>query len=284
MRYRQRATELMKMRVSCRSYRREPITEEKKAALVQSLSSFKKSPFGDSAKFLLLEKENHQSRRMKLGTYGMIKDPPSFLVGTIKNSEYAYQSFGYLLEQIILKATELGLGTCWLGYFRKDPFFKEVEPEKGEILPAVSPVGYGSPRKGFYDLMVQKTVKPRRRKGWESLFFHQDMEHPLTKDLAGPYVEPLEMVRIAPSAGNQQPWRIVKEKGRNLFHFYLDHTDSKKRYEKRNLPYIDMGIAICHFELAAWERNLRGTWERILPEKSSLPSDMEYLISWKSAE
>lgn len=278
--YRQKATELMKMRISCRSYRCESMEEEKRKALILALSSLKQSPFGGGARFLLMEKGDLNGKKQRLGTYGMIKDPPYFLVGTIKKSEKAFESYGYLLEQIILKATELGLGTCWLGYFQKDAFFKEMDPGKGEVLPAVSPVGYGSSRKGFYDLIVQKTVRPRKRKAWETLFFHEDMNQPLTKDLAGPYVEPLEMVRIAPSAGNRQPWRIVKERGRDLFHFFLDHSDSRKGYVKRNLPYIGIGIAMCHFELAAWERNLRGEWVRILSATPSVPVDVEYVVSW----
>ena len=82
-------------------------------------------------------------------------------------------------------------------------------------MPAISPVGYVSSQRGFYDLYVQRAVKPRRRKGWESLFFLEDLQSPLNQAAAGLYTEPLEMVRIAPSAGNLQPWRIVKERDGN---------------------------------------------------------------------
>ena len=153
-----------------------------------------------------------------------------------------------------------------------------------EILPAVSPIGYESLNRGVYDNIVQKTVNPRRRRPWDKLFFNEGLLNPLTKNLAGPYTEPLEMVRIAPSAGNLQPWRIVKEKDRNRFHFCLDSSDSKKGYDRRNLQYIDMGIAMCHFELAAMELNLGGKWEQSPLEEPSLPGGVEYIVTWNGEE
>jgi hypothetical protein len=44
------------------------------------------------------------------------------------------------------------------------------------------------------------------------------------------------------------------------------------------LQNVDMGIAMCHFELAAAELGLAGSWNLRDPE---LPSgDREYIVSW----
>jgi hypothetical protein len=227
-----------------------------------------------------VEKRDQLNRKVKLGTYGMIRNHQYLLVGAIQNSEKAYESYGYLLEQIVLKATELGLETCWLGYFHKRSAFEHVRLGKNEILPAVSPVGYGVPDKTLYDRIVQRTVMPRRRKPWNMLFFHEDMEHPLTEDAAGLYATPLEMVRMAPSAGNRQPWRIIREKDQDRFHFYLDHSRPNRGYDRRNLPRIDMGIAMCHFELSCMQGDLPGRWEQHPLGNASLPAELEYEISW----
>ena len=52
---------------------------------------------------------------VKLGTYGFIKGAYSFIASSTVREEFALESLGYQMEKIVLKATELGLGTCWLG-------------------------------------------------------------------------------------------------------------------------------------------------------------------------
>jgi hypothetical protein len=273
-------TELMKSRVSCRNYQPIAIEKDKRKALELAFSACNPSPFGHCARFHLVERRDQRNKKLKLGTYGMIRNHQYLLVGAIRKSEKAYESYGYLFEQIVLKATELGLGTCWLGYFHKRSAFKHVRLAGDEILPAVSPVGYESPNRALYDRFVQRTITPRRRKPWHVLFFLEDVEHPLSHDVAGPYAVPLEMVRIAPSAGNRQPWRIIKEEQRSRFHFYLDHSHPKKGYDKRSLPRLDMGIAMCHFQLTCEERNIHGQWEENRPGDPSLPAEFEYIVSW----
>lgn len=52
-------------------------------------------------------------------------------------------------------------------------------------------------------------------------FLIEDFHTPLTQDMTGAYAQPLEMVRLAPSAKNAQPWR-VRRTG-DAYHFYADY-------------------------------------------------------------
>ena len=65
-----------------------------------------------------LEPKNILAER--IGTYGVIKGADAFLIGIrcekVENQKDAAINFGYDFEQIVLKATELGLGTCWIAY------------------------------------------------------------------------------------------------------------------------------------------------------------------------
>jgi hypothetical protein len=51
----------------------------------------------------------------------------------------------------------------------------------------------------------------------------------LPEGAAGRYLDPLEMLRLGPSASNRQPWRVIKEQGRDIFHLYLRRS---KGYDK----------------------------------------------------
>ena len=68
------------------------------------------------------------------------------------------------------------------------------------------------------------------------------------------------MVRLAPSASNRQPWRIIAGRSRKDFHFFLERTPgyNNNRFVKSDLQRVDMGIAMCHFELAMKESGFNG--------------------------
>lgn len=93
---------------------------------------------------------------------------------------------------------------------------------------------------------------------------------------AGDYQFPLEMLRLAPSAVNKQPWRVVNV-GKE-FHFFEKHSLGGEN-GSIDMQRIDVGIGICHFHLAAMERNLAGHFERTAPE-FQIPADMTYVVSW----
>jgi hypothetical protein len=122
----------------------------------------------------------------------------------------------------------------------------------------------------------------------ELLFFANTFGSPLTIETAGAYSQPLEMVCWAPSASNKQPWRIVRID--DAWHFYLQRT---KGYGKgtmlfsilrlADLQRVDMGIAMCHFELTARELGLNGSWVLDDP-KLQMPVDTEYTVTWKAKE
>jgi hypothetical protein len=84
---------------------------------------------------------------------------------------------------------------------------------------------------------------------------------------------------MAPSASNKQPWRIIKGKDQNAFHFYLKRTPGYENIIKDiKLQNVDMGIAMCHFELSAEELGLKGDWSVTDPQIK--PNGMEYIVSW----
>ena len=58
-------------------------------------------------------------------------------------------------------------------------------------------------------------------------------------------------MRLAPSAVNKQPWRVVVCD--NKAHFYEKRSKGYISADNWDIQKIDMGIALCHFELEAKE-------------------------------
>ena len=167
--------ELIQTRYSCRHYFKKKIEYTKLIELKETCSMFKKGLAGEKVKFQFIELDENDLRKMIPADFSYIIHPMNFVAGSIQKSELAYESCGYLFEYIVLKATDLGLGTCWLGYFNP-AFFKVVQLADDEIIPAVCVVGYAAER-GY----------PSMRTRWENIFFIGDFDIPLSRELAGKY-------------------------------------------------------------------------------------------------
>lgn len=278
--------DLITSRYSCCEYIDKPIREATVEYLNAIMSNPPIGPFGNTVRFeLFYEVGSELCRIEKLGTYGFIKGARSFVGGAIQKCSHVMEDFGYVFEWFILKATELGLGTCWLGAtFQRTVLTKAMQLSDGEIMPAATPVGYPAQNQHLLDKTVKAHIRPRERKKWRSLFFEMETDKPLMKESLGRYATALEMVRIAPSATNRQPWRVLYDSTNNIFHFILHRTpvysQAAKLVATVDLQVIDMGIAMCHFELSAKELGFSGSWKILNPVPKLRYWGEKYIASW----
>jgi nitroreductase len=274
----------IKMRSSCRTYEFKPIGLEKRSAWEAFLAANTTGPFGSQVRFILSDLQQIKLEEAKVpGTYGVIHGAQFFIIGAVRKSEMAMEDFGYAMERNVLYATESGLGTCWLGgTFQRTGFARLIDLQEDELLPAVTPVGYAKRNKSLTDRFFRYMASSDRRKPREQLFFLNNIETPLSDDQTGDFGQVLECVRIGPSASNRQPWRIVKDEDSKHFHFYIKRTPGYGNLIGGiSLQNIDMGIAMCHFELSAREMGLSGQWVRqIFPGPKAEPGGMDYIVSW----
>ena len=273
--------EAIHKRKSVRTYTDQPIEKEKREQILDSLQQHQHGPFGNKVRFKLIDFDTMQQKEVrKLGTYGIINGAKLFIISAAKDNTRAMVDVGYCFEKIILVATNLGLGTCWMGgTFKRASFSEQISITSDEVVPIVSPIGYAHEKRTLKDRAIRRMAKGDTRKPWSELFFVGDINSPLSNDSAGKYSTILECVRLAPSATNFQPWRIIKESENNIFHLYLKRTKGyNKALNVADLQIIDMGIAMCHFEVAAREAGLFGQWEDQKPAKDV--GDLKYIISW----
>jgi nitroreductase len=267
--------ELIRKRRSSRVYLIKQIEQEKKQILEDYIKELGEGLNKEKFDIHIIEKTKQDGKPMKLN-YGMIKNHNTYILGKAPNIKSARVSYGYMMEKIVLKATELNLGTCWIGYF-EESYFNEISMTDKEEIPGIVILGYPTEKLSIIDRISRFTAKASTRKSWDELFFSSDFSTPLTFQNAGVYSEPLEMARLAPSSGNTQPWRILKEQEKNIFHFYKKPVSMP--YEKMGLHEIDLGICMSHFELTSHFKGLKGKW--IQTENHNIKSEgMEYIFSW----
>lgn len=269
--------EVVNKRTSVRTYSTNLISNQEKEQLNTCINTLS-NPFSTKITFHMLETQNTEEYA-QIGTYGMIKGAKDYIGATAENTEFCYFALGYEFEKLILFAASIGLGTCWLGgTFKKSAFAEAMQIKEGEIFPAVSPIGYASDKKRLAETMTRFVIKADKRKPWKDIFFNGDFTKPLTSDEAEEYQFPLEMLRLGPSASNKQPWRIVKDNAN--FHFYENKTPGYSDRLGYDIQKIDMGIAACHFHLAAIEKNIAGELKRMPSPISVIPQNCHYVFSW----
>jgi nitroreductase len=261
----------IRLRRSVRTYTGEPLNGDHARLLAGYIAGLR-PPFGVKARICLIRSPADSQERVRLGTYGWISGARDFLALICEDGQLAEEGAAWMFERAILYCTALGIGTCWLGgtFSRKD-FGRQAPVLPSERLRIVSPAGYASERRSFVETyIVGAEKKHRTRKPFSANFFCGDFSTPLAEAAAGVYALPLEMVRLAPSANNTQPWRIALC-GQTL-HFY--------RTFSYGFSSIDMGIALCHFGETCRETGIAGHFE-VLPE-AALPPDVRhrYVISW----
>lgn len=275
--------EAIEKRYSVRNYSGREIEKDKLRKIRDYIDENKRGPFGSDVRFVIINATDYDQAGLKeLGTYGMINGPRIFIAGTVKSGKKAMEDFGYCMEKNILAATELGLGTCWLGgSFSRSTFARKINAEADELVPAITPLGYSGDKRTFKENLIRMAVGARNRKKPEELFFDGSIETPLDLNSCGQYSKVLAAVRLAPSASNKQPWRIIRDRG-NAFHFFMKEDRVYNNILKDiRIQNVDMGIAICHFELTANELGLTGNWEAKEPAPAA--GDLKYIASWISA-
>jgi len=276
--------QLIRERRSVRAYSGQAIPAAASTELATACGALTRGPLGTECRILLLS------------NVWTIWGARRFLVGAARGGPHALTDLGRLLEELVLRAAGLSLGTCWIGLgFPQAAFAAAMAMAPGEILPAVIAVGVPSGRKTAYGLAARLATGASRRKSWGELFFDGDFRAPLSAPGggatppgpgAGPFALALEMVRLAPSAQNRQPWRVVREgpEERARYHFFRQQPAGLLS-SRPDWLRLDVGIAMAHFELALAEVGVRGRWSAdgplpVLP----LPPRTDYVASWLPEE
>lgn len=256
--------EAMKERRSVRNYDGTRLSDENVKELLMAIDGTY-SPFGGSVTIRLKEFELKDGFRP--GTYGMITGAVDYFLLGIADDEASALSAGFRFEQVVLRARQLGLGTCWItATFKGTDFERGEKWNYGERLRVVSPVGVPA-KQSVKEKIARFALGSKNRKAFDNLFFYKDFSRAIPED--NRFHEALQMMRIAPSSTNSQPWRALVEG--NRVHFYYK--------PKSRISVLDCGIGLCHFYETEKFRGHDGAFAR-QDNVPVPPDDWRYLVTY----
>lgn len=255
--------ELIRTRKSVRTFDGKAVTENDIKKLTEYIKTIT-NPYDIPVEFVLLDAKEHGL------SSPVIQRETLYVAGKVPLTEHCAEAFGYSFERLVLYAWSLGIGTTWIGgTMKREMFEKEAGVNSGEIMPCVSPLGYPAKKRSIKEIGMRTAIRADKRIKNEELFFENDFSTPLrTDDIT--IQNALEAVRLAPSAVNKQPWRIVK--CGNAYHFYEKKTLGSNG-AAWDVQKVDLGIAICHFMSIAG-----GTLSVTKPDISAA-NDIEYIAT-----
>lgn len=269
--------EVIRKRHSVRTYQEKMLTDEDNNKLKDYIEQLH-NPFGVKVSIYIINKSTDRKGE-KLGTYGIIKGAKTFLGVSVPKVKNSFIAAGYVFEDLILYATSLGLGTVWLAAtFSRTAFAAAMNIKEDESFPAISPVGYPAEKRTIKESIMRKAMNSENRKSWSELFYEGTFYSPLKEEKTGEYKKCLDMVRLAPSSKNQQPWRIVKKDSN--YHFFVE-CNKNLSIEEKSIKLVDIGIALFHFHKTAEQTGIKGCFEEMDKLDINIPENIEYVISWK---
>lgn len=204
--------ELMKARHSVRQYTEQKIEADKRAAL-DALTAKLNQESGMHIQILYEEPNCFDSF---MAHYGKFSGCRNYIAVVGPKGKDLDEKAGYYGEQLVLKAQELGLNTCWVAMTHGK---SAAVIEKGEKLAILISLGYGA---------TQGVV-------------HKNKELTAVSDIAKDspqwYQDGLEAALLAPTAMNQQKFR-----------FSLENDQVSAKATGGFYSKIDLGIVKYHFE------------------------------------
>lgn len=170
---------------------------------------------------------------------------------------------GFMLQKMDLLLSGNDIGSCWLG----SPQPKE-EVLKASDLEFIIVMAFGKPQDP--NSMHRSSISEFKRKSISEISDIKDAD------------EILDAARLAPSAGNSQPWFFTGDK--NLIHAYSPKPYAVKEHKAprvKKYNTISMGIALYHLKVAAEHFGKKAEILSDKGAKKNAPDGYEYIISLK---
>ncbi len=210
--------ELMKERHSVRQYTDKKIEKEKREVLNTLIAQINQKA-GLHIQIIYDEPKCFNSMMAHYGKFDGVNN----YIALVREKSKPDEALGYYGEQIVLKAQELGLNTCWVAMTHGK---SKAQIDKGEKLVCLISLGYGKTAGAAHKSKKLSEVCNYK------------------KDMPEWFLSGMEAALLAPTAMNRQK-----------FYFELLPDNSIKITCGKGLyTKLDLGIVKYHFEVVSGKR------------------------------
>ncbi len=235
-------------RKSVRDYDPKPIDSNRLQEISENLQSLKPMLTGLKTEFRIISPKQ-VTRKLR-------NNAPHYIAAFSDEKDAYKVNIGFMLQQMDLYFSAIGLSSCWVGIPKPTKDVTESTNLKFIIL-----MSFGKAKETPY----RTNISEFRRKALPEITDIEDAN------------ELLEPVRLAPSAVNLQNWYFTGNK--NTIHVYSHKASFLRRIFGGSYYPVNMGIALCHLQIAAEHFNLKPKFAFDKPKDTNPPKNREYIAT-----
>jgi len=167
-------------RKSVRGYSDKPVEEEKLSKVLEAARLAPSWANKQCCRYIVV-KDKVKIQELAGGLNVWLKQAPVIMVacadpkdsGDRNSMNYYLVDVGISMQQLVLAATNLELGTCWIGAFDEVKIKEALEiPENIKVV-AMTPLGYPADKEGFGSKLRKTMIGGGKRKPLEEII-HQE--------------------------------------------------------------------------------------------------------------
>jgi hypothetical protein len=211
---------------------------------------------------------------------------PSYMVLLSEKHPQARLNAGYMMEDLVLKLEDMGLGTCWITFTDSDAVKKALAIESRLDVAAIVAFGHGKPARrrprinilsmSNIDVFAKRRYMDPKKNISDLVFLNTWGNRRGVEDHMGFFGdmlwESLYAVSQAPSYLNRQAFGFLMQDNR------LTLVATPDAYNTEADGELSLGIAMLHFDAVAESWSSKADWN-FAPEAVELPQDHRAVAS-----
>lgn len=208
------------------------------------------------------------------GYLGNMIEAPHYILILSETKQHHIENAGYIGEQLVLKALDLGIDSCWITFKDSDLIKEKLNINTTKAVCALISLGYDANKTKIINTIktgenyskcninvVDDNVSSRL--DIEDIVYINEWGNCANlSDLATrSLLEAFYYTSLAPSTLNRQPWRFIIDD--NIIVLFSRDDPNTNIYEEK----IDAGISMLYFELIVDQTIFDLTWILKEPDK-----------------
>jgi nitroreductase len=241
---------------SIRDYKKEEVSLQKLDQLKDYFDKGKRLIEDINIEILLKNKSDvYEQLKDSAGYNDLMIEAPHYMIFLSEEKDHYIENTGYAAEDIMLKAWELGIGSCWITFKDGEDLKKKLNIESDKKVTALISLGFDDNKnKVIYETVYEHNPSKTEVKIIEDnvsdrlglrevVFMKKWGENVDTDELTNMgLLEAFVSARRAPSTKNRQPWRFIVDGGTIVLALRSDSYADV--YEEK----IDTGVIMLYFE------------------------------------
>jgi len=183
--------DIIEARYSCRKFQAKAVERDKIAACLEAARLAPSACNAQPWRFLVIDEPEVKARAADAAASGkyrfsrFIKEAPVLILALadkgsflsmagsfVRNTRFYLMDIGISCEHIVLQASELGLGTCYVGWFNEKKLKKTLNIPSGLEIPLLICMGYPDESYRQKDPIRRRAGSDRRKPAEDCYFFN----------------------------------------------------------------------------------------------------------------